>query len=160
MSAGEILSGAKGRSRSTPKTFISHRAIGVGELILVGPITPLYRIPTVLKSGKDGPQIEHLREDTSGVGGGIKVVEGIPVILTASHRFAEVYVVKGVGTEVVAPVALPGRGGGHGLTPESNIGMSFAVENHQYVPKEVVVRGVVVQVDVLLLTIVKLRRGT
>jgi len=130
VSAGEILPGAKGRSRSAPKTLLGHRAIGTGELVLVGAIIPLYEITAVLKSRRDGPQIEHLREDTSRVGGGIKVVQGIPVTLAASHRFAEIHVIKGVGIEVVASVVLPGLGGGsRGLTPESNISMPFTVES-------------------------------
>jgi hypothetical protein len=101
--------------------------------------------------------MEHLREDTSRVGGGIKVVQGVPVVVAASDRLSKIHVIKRVGTQVVASVTLPGPGGSHGLTPESNVSMIFGVENHQSAPKEVVVRRIIVQVDVLLLTIVQLR---
>ena len=154
MSTVERLPGVEGRSRSTPKTSFSQSTIGTGELILVGPITPLHQVPTVLKSRIDRSQIEHMRENTSGIGGGIKVIQGIPVIMTASEGFAKIHVVKGVGSKVVTPVALPGPSCSHGLTSKLNIRMVFGIENHRHAPKEVVVRRVIVQVDVLLLAIV------
>lgn len=104
--------------------------------------------------------MEHVREDASGVGGGIKVVQGIPVILAASDGLAEVHVVKGVGPQVVTPVALPGPGGSHGLTSGLNISVMFGVKaKYQCAPKEVVVSRVVVQVNILLLAIVQLHEG-
>ena len=129
--AVECLPRVKSRSRRTPKTFLSKGAIGAWELILVGRVTPLHQVPTVLKSWVDRSQIEHVREDTSGVGGGIEVVQGIPVILATSKGLAEIHVEEGVGSQVVTSVALPSLGGSHGLTSESNnISMMLRVQNH------------------------------
>ena len=58
---------------------------------------------------------------------------------------------------MVAPVALPGPGRSHGLTPGLNISIKFGMDNHQYGPEKVVVRRVIVQVDILLFTVVQLR---
>jgi hypothetical protein len=79
-----------------------------------------------------------VREDAPGVGSGIEVVQGVPFVLAASNRLAEIHVIKGVGTKVVTSVTLPAPGRSHGL---------------------VVVRRVVIHVDVLLLTIVQLGRA-
>jgi hypothetical protein len=53
------------------------------------------------------------------------VVQGIPVIVTASDGFTEIQIKEGVGSEVVAPVTLPGFGRNHGLTPRSNMSVTF-----------------------------------
>lgn len=123
-------------------------------MILVSPATPLNQVPAILKSGIDCSKIEHLGKDAPRVGGRIKVIQGIPVIVTPSEGLAEVHVEKGVESEVITPVALPSFIGNHSLTSRPMINIAFAVESHRHVPEEVIVRRVVIQVEVLLLSII------
>lgn len=69
--------------------------------------------------------MEHRREDPSGVGGWIEVVQGIPVIIAANHGLAD-SAVEGVGSLGVTSVTFPGDVGDHGLTSRVEIGVTLA----------------------------------
>lgn len=113
---------------------------------------------TILESAVDGTKVEHLSHHTTAVHCGIEVVERVPIVEAADERLVERHVVVLLRSEMIASMTLPGLITEHGLTAvKIRDECKFAYQLHGHSPVEVILRGGIIQVDILLFTVVNLR---
>jgi hypothetical protein len=81
----------------------------------------LHERESVVENWEVRTQVKELLVESANVGGGVKVVQRIPVILTSKSGPLERGVEKDVRTEAVATMTLPSLVGRHSLTAEEII---------------------------------------